>query len=430
MGRDSRDYGQPNAPSERSIASLNTIKLPPSVWLQSPALARVVDALTREGVAPRIVGGAVRDSLLGLPVSDIDLATPLLPDEVIDKLEASRIKAVPTGIEHGTVTAVADGSTYEITTLRRDVSTDGRRATVAFSDDWKEDAARRDFTINALYADPVSGQVYDYFSGLDDLNNRCLRFIGDPAVRISEDHLRILRYFRFLARFGGGTADASALTACAAASNSLMALSRERIASELMKILSLPDPLFAVGLMIDNGIFTAFLPELAAEAKDSLARLLRREAAHRFTTTPIARLLALLPHYAVIAEKVAIRLKLSNRSRSDIADRLKNHYVHSGNIRSIAYHSSTECARDVAMMLSEDDWLSAALAKIIGWEIPIYPIKGGDIIKRGITAGPIVARTLRLAEQRWINEDFPDQSRAIAIADQAVLEALSDIKNA
>ncbi len=399
-------------------------------WLQSSALARIVEALSDNGNAPRIVGGAVRDSLLGLNVTDIDLATPLLPADVIGRLEDNRIKAIPTGIDHGTITAVADGQTYEITTLRRDVSTDGRRATVAFSQDWKEDAARRDFTINALYLDLKSGEIFDYFGGLDDLKGRHLRFIGDAAMRISEDHLRILRYFRFLARFGGGNVNTQALAACASAANSLMALSRERIASELMKIMSLPNPMQAVGLMIDNNIFNAFLPELHVEAKDSMSQLLAREKAFGFMTTPIARLLSLLPHDAVAADKVAMRLKLSNRARSDIAARLKYSEIRSDNILSIAYFSDNECTRDLAMLLAKDSELSAALDTISDWQKPIFPVKGGDIIKRGITAGPMVAKTLKLVEQRWIDEGFPNASRAEALTDQAVLEAISEVRKA
>jgi poly(A) polymerase len=199
-----------------------------------PGVAAVVAAL---GTA-RYVGGCVRDSLAGSPAKDIDLATPLSPNEVIDRLERAGLKAVPTGIDHGTITAVSSGAVVEVTTLRRDVSTDGRRATVAFTDDWREDAARRDFTINALYADPATGDVTDYFGGVDDLAAGIVRFIGAPLERIAEDHLRILRFFRFHARFGSGAPDAESLSACAARANDLMALSRERIADELLKILA------------------------------------------------------------------------------------------------------------------------------------------------------------------------------------------------
>jgi poly(A) polymerase len=207
-------------------------RLPDTEWLNDPAFRKVVDSLRVDGAPPRIVGGAVRDALLGLAVSDVDLATPLLPEDIVQRLETARIKAVPTGIDHGTITAVSDGRTFEITTLRRDVETDGRRATVAFSSDWQEDAARRDFTINALYADPDDGKIIDYFGGLADLESGLVRFIGDAGQRIAEDHLRILRLFRFHARFGKGPIDPDALSAARANASKLMALSRERIADE------------------------------------------------------------------------------------------------------------------------------------------------------------------------------------------------------
>ena len=264
-------------------------------WMHWSALRAVVTALTDGDVAPRIVGGAVRDTLLGLDVSDIDLATPLLPNDVIRRLEHAGIKAIPTGIDHGTITAVSQGRTFEITTLRRDVSTDGRRATVAFSDDWQEDAARRDFTINALYADPASGEIYDYFGGLADLEKRQVRFIGDADSRIAEDHLRILRFFRFHARFGQSPPDPDALAACAKAASSLKSLSRERIADEVMKLLALPSPLESAQLMQDLGIFAAFMPEVNEGALASLKRLLHRETQSGQAPSAMRRLLSLLP---------------------------------------------------------------------------------------------------------------------------------------
>ena len=215
-------------------------------------MARLLRALAADEGMTRYVGGAVRDDLLHLPVNDIDLATRLAPDEVIRRLEKAKIKAVPTGIDHGTITAVSDGHPFEITTLRRDVSTDGRRATVAFTDDWREDAARRDFTINALSADTTTGEIFDYFDGLDDLRHRHIRFIGNPLQRIAEDHLRILRFFRFHARFGSGEPDAAALAACTERAKDLMALSRERIADELLKLLAVEDPSVTVGIMLQR----------------------------------------------------------------------------------------------------------------------------------------------------------------------------------
>jgi poly(A) polymerase len=222
------------------------LRLDPAKWRRRQGMMKLLDALGAGEGETRYVGGAVRDDLLGLPVNDVDLATRLRPNEVVERLQAAGIKAVPTGIAHGTVTAVSDGHPYEVTTLRRDVETFGRHATVAFTGDWKEDAARRDFTINALMADPVSGEIFDYFGGLADLEQRLVRFIGDPFERIAEDHLRILRFFRFQARFGRGEPDSAALEACTARANDLMALSRERIDDELLMLLSVAKPVATV----------------------------------------------------------------------------------------------------------------------------------------------------------------------------------------
>ena len=251
--------------------------LPDAAWRGRAGLRRIVAALGADAV--KIVGGAVRDTLLGLPVTDIDLATPLLPQEVTRRLEAADIKVIPTGIAHGTVTAIASGDHHEITTLRRDVETDGRRATIAFADDWREDAARRDFTINALYADPLTGAVDDWFGGLADLQAGCVRFIGDAATRIAEDYLRILRFYRFAARFGDGNLEPVSHAAVTAARQSLKSLSRERIADELTKILSLPDPRAIVGQMAADGIFAVILPELDPTFAAALDRLLANESA-------------------------------------------------------------------------------------------------------------------------------------------------------
>ena len=406
---------------------MSDVMLPAAAWREAEGLKRVVAALADQHGGPRIVGGAVRDTLLGLPVTDVDLATMLLPDVVIDRLEAAGIKAIPTGLDHGTVTAVADGKNYEITTLRRDVATDGRRATVAFATDWKEDASRRDFTINALYADAATGEVFDYFGGLADLDDGNVRFIGNASERIAEDHLRILRYFRFLARFGEGAVDRDAIAACAAAANSLLALSRERIASELLKLLALPDPRQSVSLMIRHKIFACFLPELADNAEAILERLLTRERG--FKTSLPARILALLPRDAEVAQNVAMRLKLSNSMRADMVARVNGPSPTAANIRALGYLHIIECARDAAMLFADDAEFAGCMKRLENWEVPELKIKGSDLIRRGLPVGPLVAETLKVVEARWISEDFPN-NRIEAIADQAVSEALSASRNA
>ena len=397
-------------------------------WFNRSELKAVVAALSVGTDKPRIVGGAVRDGLLGLSVADVDLATTLTPDDVICALEAARIKAVPTGIEHGTITAVSAGKTFEITTLRRDVSTDGRRATVAFSTDWQEDAARRDFTINALYADPSTGEVFDYFGGLDDLKAGIVRFIGDATARIAEDHLRILRYFRFYARFSKSAPDADAIAACEAAAKSLMALSRERIADEVMKLLALPDPRHSVRLMIKHNIFAAFLPEIAADASERLQRLLVRENQAAADSKAGCRLNALLPDDRNVVEQVAARLKLSNKARVELSERLCELHPESKSAKALGYRRGIVMATDMFLLNgAADDWQQGVEA-LQNWIVPIFPIKGGELVSRGLMAGPLVAQTLKAAEQQWIDEGFPDTVRANAIADQCVAEMLSDKK--
>jgi poly(A) polymerase len=377
------------------------LKLDAAKWRRRRGTARILDALGADEGMTRYVGGAVRDSLLGLRLSDLDLATRLKPDEVVARLEAARIKAVPTGIEHGTITAVSDGHPFEITTLRRDVSTDGRRATVAFTDDWKEDAARRDFTINALSADPRTGEVFDYFGGLDDLEGRHIRFIGDPLKRIAEDHLRILRFFRFHARFGRGEPDAAALAACTARANDLMTLSRERVADELIKLLGMDDPLATVAIMIERGILKPVLPEIARDGLSELDRLMASEVAAGMKPDAFRRLAALLPREPRTADAVAARLRLSNKARKRLACAAGNDLGSSPHV--LAYRLGKECAADRLLLAGR----AAEAAAIVGWTAPRLPISGGGLIELGLPEGPIVARTLKQIEECWIEAGFP-----------------------
>lgn len=390
-----------------------------SKWRKRRGMKRLLAALGGDEGLTRYVGGAVRDDLLELPVSDVDLATRLEPPEVVERLEKAKIKAVPTGIDHGTVTAVSDGHPYEITTLRRDVSTDGRRATVAFTSDWEEDAARRDFTINALSADVRTGVVFDYFGGLDDLLARRVRFIGDPLKRIAEDHLRILRYFRFHARFGSGAPDPAALDACTARANDLMALSRERIADELLKLLALPQPAVTVRIMLDRGILKPVIPEISPGRLRDLELLISAEEASEIPPEGLRRLAALLPADASVAESVAVRLKLSNKARKRLACAVIR------DVRSepeaLAYRLGTDCAVDRLLIADQPEMA----ARINGWRRPRLPVRGGALIARGLPEGPIVAQTLRRIEARWIDEGFPDGDALEAIVSDALFEASS-----
>jgi poly(A) polymerase len=392
------------------------MKLPRAAWMDAAGLKALIRATDGKSGMTRFVGGCVRDTLLELPVSDVDLATRLRPDEVVERLRAARIKAVPTGIAHGTVTAVAEGRPYEVTTLRRDVATDGRRATIAFTDDWREDAARRDFTINALSADPLTLDLYDYFGGIADLDARRVRFIGDPLTRIAEDHLRILRFFRFHARFGLGDPDAEGLDACTARANDLMALSRERIADELLKLLALADPAPTVRLMIERGILRPVLPEIADAA--ALAALVEAERSAGIEPHPLRRLAALLPREPETASAVAQRLRLSNKAVKRLASAADPSLAEA--LR-LGYRIGPVAAVD-RLLLAGDT--GAEVGALEGWKPPQLPITGGDLIAMGLEAGPVVARTLQQVERDWEEAGFPPRREAVlALARARVAEA-------
>lgn len=375
------------------------MQLDPSEWLDRKGVKRLLKALDARRGTSRFVGGAVRDFLLGGHPQDLDLATTLPPEDVIARLERSGIKAVPTGIEHGTVTAVSSNTVVEVTTLRADVSTDGRRATVAFTSDWQRDASRRDFTINAIYADPFSGELFDYFGGIEDLQSRTVRFIGEPLQRIAEDHLRILRYFRFHARYGHGEPDPQALEACIQRANDLMALSRERIADELLKLLALDDPAPTVRLMHESGLFAPVVPEIADVGR--LVALISAEREAGIAPDPLRRLAALLPRDPDVAARVAARLKLSNKARKRLIAAAEADF--GLNPRSLAYRIGVEGAID-RLLLADNPSDAAAIA---GWQPPRLPIRGGTLISRGIAEGPDVARTLRRIEDAWEAAGFP-----------------------
>ncbi|KRB85773.1 polynucleotide adenylyltransferase [Sphingomonas sp. Root710] len=391
-------------------------RLPKAGWRDNPALDRLMDALGADDGDVRFVGGAVRDTLLGIPVKDIDCATRLLPEESSRRIAAAGFKAIPTGIAHGTVTALLPSGPVEVTTLRRDISTDGRRAIVAFTDEWREDAARRDFTINALSADPLTGDVQDYFDGLADLEKGTVRFIGDPLKRIAEDHLRILRLFRFHARFGRGEPDAKALAACIARANDLMALSRERIADELLKLLACTDPGPTVRLMAESGIFRPIVPEIDDAGVDRLARLINRERAAGVTGDALRRLGALLPRDAATAVSIAQRLKLSKAATRRLEQAAS---ADDAPARALAYRYGPEVAADV-LLRGDHDATRLGLGHLGDWTRPRLPIGGGDLIAQGLSAGPLVAATLQAIERRWIDEDFPDADRVAAIAAEEV----------
>ncbi len=384
-------------------------RLPSALWTLRDDLDHLVEALGPKAV--RWVGGAVRDTLLHLPVHDIDAATLHEPQRVIDQLHHAGIRTIPTGIDHGTVTALLEHGPVEITTLRRDVATDGRRATIAYATKWEDDAARRDFTMNALYADPISLEISDFFGGLEDLSEGRVRFIGDARQRIREDHLRILRYYRFQCRFGS-TLDEDAEAACIELASTLKGLSRERVAAELLRLLALPDPAPTIRRMMDNGILPVVLPELADDAASQLEALIEQERRQHVEPDGLRRLAALLPPAPRIAEQVAARLRLSGQQRKRLS--IAAGREDGGDPRELDYRIGREQALDRLLLNGGD------IAPLTGWETPQFPLKGGEIVARGVAAGPEVARILIAVEQRWIAEGFPDSSRVKMLLDEAL----------
>lgn len=385
-------------------------------WTRREGLAQLTAALGAPNI--RWVGGAVRDGLLGVPVADVDCATLLMPAEVIARCGRAGIRTVPTGIEHGTVTAILKDGPVEVTTLRRDVATDGRRATIAFASDWADDAARRDFTINALYAHPETLEIADYFGGLDDLAEGRVRFIGDARQRIAEDHLRILRYYRFQTRFGADL-DAEAEDACGALAHTLKGLSRERIAGELLALLALPDPHATLVRMRASGPLGVILPETCPSHLGALERLIAAETAQDIAPDPVRRLAALLPPSPEIAETVAARLRLSKNQRGKLVSAAERKPDDTSDPRALAYRLTPAAAIDRLLLLGAD------ARPLTGWHVPAFPLKGGAIVARGITAGPEVARILQAVEARWVAEGFPDSIRTAALLDEELAKAAS-----
>jgi poly(A) polymerase len=397
-------------------------------WMTSPETRAVMDAL---GEAC-FVGGVVRNSLMGREVSDIDIATPLTPDEVTKRLEAAKLKAVPTGIEHGTVTAVSNGRPYEVTTLRRDVSTDGRRAVVAFTTDWAEDAQRRDFTMNALYAD-AKGEVFDSVGGVADLKAGRVRFVGDPTMRIREDFLRILRLFRFHAWYGKGALDSKALHAAAAEKAGLAQLSGERIAKEMLKLLAAEDPVPVLRSMAASGILVEILPGELNIAR--LERLVAIDSNNFFAPNSILRLAALLPDRAAAAHEVADRWKLSNEDRDRLADLGGNtdkivSYLSIKEVRKLLYKLEIARFKDRVLLKWAEDpketnfiqW-RALLAMADAWQRPKFPLDGGNVMAAGVPQGPLIGEILAEVEEWWVDSDFIEDEFSLAERLKAVVQA-------
>ena len=392
-------------------------------WLRRDETQRVLAALAAAGHEGRIVGGAVRNALLGKPVADIDIATPATPQEVIKAAAASGLQVIPTGLAHGTVTVICNHVPHEVTTLRRDVATDGRHAIVAFTRDWTADAARRDFTINALYCD-AAGTVHDPLDGYRDLAARRVRFIGSADARISEDYLRILRFFRFHAEHGAGEMDGEGLAACVRGRGGLGQLSAERIRAEMLKLAVATRALDALAAIRDHGLLLAVLgavPRLGA-----FARLIAIEGALRLTPDAVRRIGCLSLHVAEDAGRLASRLRLSN-SESGVLESLvcpQAMRLHAGLAErdaKILLYGMREAAWTHAALarwawsdadVASEDWRQL-LALPGRWPIPVFPVRGADLVALGLPAGPRVGDILRQLEAAWIAGDFTDGRAAL-----------------
>ena len=405
-------------------------RLPEAPWTRRDDLLEMVAALGSGNA--RYVGGAVRDTLLGIPVKDIDVATPLLPQAAMKRLAAAGIRTVPTGIEHGTITAILGGGPVEITTLRHDVATDGRRATIAFATDWQDDAARRDFTMNALFMD-ADGTLYDPCGGLKDAKAGRVRFVGDPAQRLEEDVLRLLRYFRFFAHYDRLPADHAALMACRAAAPRLPSLSGERVRQELLKLLAAPDPGAACALMAEAEIFSHLLPEATALKRlIVLPALEKRSGARR---DPLLRLAALIEVGQIGAEQVAARLRLSNMEKTRLvalcAPELPIFGELSGAMRdTILYRMGGPLTRDLALLAwagetAKGDADDQAYVRLIAaadcWRPRLFPLKGDDALKLGL-AGPAIGRALAAVEDWWIEQGFAPGREACLARLRSIVE--------
>jgi len=382
--------------------SIRTIK--PRPWMRDAVTRRVMRVLTAPDAEPRFVGGAVRDALLGRLPREIDIATPLEPDAVMQRLSAADIRAVPTGIAHGTVTAATPKRIFEITTLRRDVETDGRHAKVAFGVDWTADAQRRDFTMNALSLDR-HGRLYDDVGGLADLKAGRVRFVGDPATRIREDVLRLLRYYRFFAYYGKGGGDRAARAACRAAARLLPTLSAERVAAEFLKLLAAPDPLPALRMMQTDGVLKAALPESVG-----LGRL-RRLVAVEPEADPIRRLAALI---ARDAGAVADRFKLSNAQRERLEALLAKPAIaldaDRATQRQALYCWGSAIYADRVLLAAAARSQPRGVRKLLrlaqSWKSPRFPLRGRDLLAAGVAPSPEVGALLAALEAWWIKGDF------------------------
>jgi poly(A) polymerase len=414
---------------------MNSSRVLNAPWLPSGPTSRVLSLLNGNGEEARVVGGAVRNALLGIPVGDIDIATTALPEEVIRRAKAAGIKSVPTGIDHGTVTLVIDAHPFEVTTLREDTETFGRKAKVAFGRDWVADARRRDFTINALSVG-AEGVVHDYVGGLGDIAARRVRFIGEAQKRIAEDYLRILRFFRMHAAFGAGEVDRVGYLACIAGRDGLVTLSAERLRMEMLKLLVADGAVGALTVMADGGLLQMIVGGVAYVGP--FAAMIAAERELGLKPDAIRRLAALAVAVTEDARRVAAKLRLSN-AEAKVLDAMGHRWwrlngLDEARARRLLYRLGEDSYRNRLMLAwaragSDADPASwRAFATLPQrWRAPQFPLKAADFLARGVAEGPALGQVLTLAEDAWLAADFPLDPAALgAIADQAVARLSRD----
>jgi poly(A) polymerase len=392
--------------------------------LKNKGLASLLATLNQDGEEARIAGGAVRNVLMQESISDVDIATTCLPDEVTRRAQAAGMAVIPTGIAHGTVTVITSGELYEVTTLRADIRTDGRRAEVVFGRDWQADAERRDFTMNALYA-KTDGSIADLVGGMADIKSRTVRFIGDAEKRIREDHLRILRFFRFFAWYGSGRPDADGLRACARLKELVLDLSAERVWAELKKLLKAPDPSRALLWMRQAGVLTTALPETEKWGIDAVHGVIAAGRDLGWNPDPLLRLMAIIPPREERASELALRLKLSNSERGRLESwaqaKLPPHDLDSRLLAQELYWAKREGvidrlrlaladARSKAVQDDSEMMRAAGYSRLLDfaehWEPPVFPVAGADLIAAGMKSGPEIGTRLKEMEEKWVAGDF------------------------
>ena len=403
-------------------------------WLESGPAGRVLALLNGDGEEARVVGGAVRNALLGLPVADIDIATTALPEEVIRRAEAAGVNSVPTGIEHGTVTLVLDKHPFEVTTLREDTETFGRKARVVFGRDWMRDAERRDFTINGLSVD-AAGVVHDYVGGLADIVERRVRFIGNPVERIAEDYLRILRFFRIHAAYGAGEPDRAGLLACIGGRAGFAALSAERVRMEMLKLMVAPGAAGAISAMAESGLLQQIIGGVAYTGP--LAAMIEVERMLGLPADAMRRLGALAVAVTEDARRLASRLRLSNAEAKALDSMGHRWWRLAGMDEATAkrrlYRLGADAYRDRLLLAwaragGDDaaDWRQMASLPQ-RWSAPKFPLRAADFISRGIAEGPALGHVMTIAEDAWLAAGFPLEAAAVAgIADQTVARFARD----